>query len=127
MKIKNEIKAYIMLVLCTAFWSGNFIVGKIATLFEIPPITLNFYRWFIAWILLAPFTLKEMIQNWNVIKSNFLSITIMAFTSISVFNSVVYYALNYTQVLNGVLMISTIPVLIIFFSSIFKTEKTNIF
>ena len=115
MKIKNEIKAYIMLVLCTAFWSGNFIVGKIATLFEIPPITLNFYRWFIAWILLAPFTLKEMIQNWNVIKSNFLSITIMAFTSISVFNSVVYYALNYTQVLNGVLMISTIPVLIIFF------------
>ena len=127
MKNKNEFKAYVMLVLCTAFWSGNFIVGKVATLFEIPPITLNFYRWFIAWILLAPFTLKDVFHNWIIIKSNILSITIMAFTSISVFNSVVYYALNYTQVLNGVLMISTIPVLIIFFSSIFKTEKTNFF
>ncbi len=116
-----------MLILCTAFWSGNFIVGKVATLFEIPPLTLNFYRWFIAWIILAPFTLKEVIQNWNIIKDNFISLVIMAFTSISVFNSVVYYALNYTQVLNGVLMISTIPVLIIFISSIFKTEKTNMF
>tara|TARA_B100000963_G_scaffold149751_1_gene130529 strand:- start:156 stop:827 length:672 start_codon:yes stop_codon:yes gene_type:complete len=47
----------------------------------------------------------------------------MGFTSISVFNSVVYYSLNFTQVLNGVLMISTIPVLIIFFSSCFTNEK----
>jgi drug/metabolite transporter (DMT)-like permease len=127
MNNSNEFKAYAMLVLCTAFWSGNFIVGKVATLFEIPPITLNFYRWFIAWILLAPFTLKEVIQNKNIIKENLFSLIVMAFTSISVFNSVVYYALNYTQVLNGVLMISTIPVLIIFLSSIFKTEKTNFF
>ena len=127
MIFSKDTKAYVMLILCTAFWSGNFIVGKVATLFEIPPLTLNFYRWFIAWIILAPFTLKEVIQNWEIIKDNFISLVIMAFTSISVFNSVVYYALNYTQVLNGVLMISTIPVLIIFISSIFKTEKTNIF
>ena len=127
MNFSKDTKAYVMLILCTAFWSGNFIVGKVATLFEIPPLTLNFYRWFIAWIILAPFTLKEVIENWNIIKENFLSLVIMAFTSISVFNSVVYYALNYTQVLNGVLMISTIPVLIIFISSIFKTERTNVF
>ena len=126
MIFSKDTKAYVMLILCTAFWSGNFIVGKVATLFEIPPLTLNFYRWFIAWIILAPFTLKEVIQNWDIIKDNFISLVIMAFTSISVFNSVVYYALNYTQVLNGVLMISTIPVLIIFFSSCFTKEKINI-
>ena len=50
----------------------------------------------------------------------------MAITSISAFNSVVYYALNYTQALNGVLMISTIPILIILITSVFKTEKANI-
>jgi drug/metabolite transporter (DMT)-like permease len=49
----------------------------------------------------------------------------MSITSISVFNSVVYYSLNFTQVLNGALMISIIPVLIIFISFIFKTEKIN--
>jgi drug/metabolite transporter (DMT)-like permease len=49
----------------------------------------------------------------------------MSFTSISVFNSVVYYSLNFSQVLNGALMISIIPVLIVFISFIFKTEKIN--
>ena len=83
---KIEIKAYVMLILCTAFWSGNFIVGKVATLFEIPPITLNFYRWVFAWILLAPFTLKELINNISVIKKNILPIIVMAITSISAFN-----------------------------------------
>ena len=48
----------------------------------------------------------------------------MGFASITIFNSVVYYSLNYTQVLNGVLMISTIPVLIIFFSC-FTNEKNK--
>ena len=116
-----------MLILCTAFWSGNFIVGKVATFFEIPPVTLNFYRWLFAWVLLAPFTLKEAFNHIDIIKKNIIAIMIMAVTSISIFNSVVYYALNYTQALNGVLMISTIPVLIIFISSIFKTEKASIY
>ena len=49
----------------------------------------------------------------------------MSITSISIFNSVVYYSLNSTQVLNGALMISIIPVLIVFISFIFKTEKIN--
>lgn len=124
---KSEMMAYIMLIFATFFWAGNFIVGKVATLFEIPPITLNFYRWLVAWIILAPFTMKEVFNKALIIKKNLPSIIIMSFTSISVFNSVVYYGLNYTQVLNGVLMISTIPILIIVITSILKTEKVNIF
>ena len=122
-----NIRAYLYLTLCTLFWSGNFIVGKFATLFEIPPLTLNFYRWFLAFLILCPFTLKGVIMNFEEIKKNFLVLIIMGFTSISVFNSVVYYSLNYTQVLNGVLMISTIPVFIIFFSGLFKTESIRIY
>ena len=122
-----NIRAYFYLILCTLFWSGNFIVGKVATLFEIPPLTLNFYRWFLAFLILCPFTLKGVIMNYEEIKKNLLVLVIMGFTSISVFNSVVYYSLNYTQVLNGVLMISTIPVFIIFFSGLFKTESIRIY
>ena len=43
------------------------------------------------------------------------------------FNSIVYYSLNFTQVISGVLMISTIPVMIIFFCWIFKIEKANFY
>jgi drug/metabolite transporter (DMT)-like permease len=123
--MNNNFKAYLMLILCAFFWSGNFIVGKFATLYEVPPLTLNFFRWLIVWIILIPFTLKDLFKNIKVIRKNFYPLLLMSITSISVFNSVVYYSLNFTQVLNGALMISIIPVLIIFISFIFKTEKIN--
>ena len=123
---KNK-SAYIFLILATLFWSGNFIVGKAASDFEIPPFALNFYRWTFAWLILAPFTLKEIIKKKDHILQNLKLILILGITSITVFNSIVYYSLNFTQVISGVLMISTIPVMIIFFSWIFKIEKTNIY
>ena len=123
---KNN-NAYIFLILATLFWSGNFIVGKAASIFEIPPFTLNFYRWTFAWLILDPFTLKEIIQKRKHILQNIKLILILGITSITIFNSIVYYSLNFTQVISGVLMISTIPVMIIFFSWIFKIEKTNIY
>jgi drug/metabolite transporter (DMT)-like permease len=52
---------------------------------------------------------------------------ILGITSVTIFNSIVYYSLNFTQVISGVLMISTIPVMIIFISFILKIEKTNTF
>ena len=124
---KNNKLAYLLLVLTTLFWSGNFIVGKAASLFEIPPFTLNFYRWVFAWLILAPFTLKEIFRKKNYILENSKLILVLGITSITIFNSIVYYSLNFTQVINGVLMISTIPVMIIFFCWVFKIEKTNVF
>jgi drug/metabolite transporter (DMT)-like permease len=123
--MNNSFKAYLMLTLCAFFWSGNFIVGKFATLYEVPPLTLNFFRWLIVWIILIPFTFRDILKNIKVIKNFFYPILFMSITSISVFNSVVYYSLNFTQVLNGALMISIIPALIVFISFIFKTEKIN--
>ena len=119
--------AYIFLILATLFWSGNFIVGKAASLFEIPPFTLNFYRWTFAWLILAPFTLKEIFKKKSYILNNIKLILILGITSITVFNSIVYYSLNFTQVISGVLMISTIPVMISFFCCVFKIEKTNFY
>ena len=61
------------------------------------------------------------------IKKNFFVIGLMGILSISTFNSVVYFALNFTQVINAVLMLAAIPPMIIIFSSIMKIENTNIF
>ncbi len=119
--------AYIFLLFTTLFWSGNFIVGKVASLYEIPPFTLNFYRWLFAWAILMPFTFKEIIEKKRYILDNIKLITVLGITSITFFNSIVYYSLNFTHVISGVLMISVIPVMIIFFSWIFKIEKTNIY
>jgi len=112
-KNKNNL-AYLLLFLTTLFWSGNFIVGKAASFYEIPPFSLNFYRWLFAWLILFPFTFKELIKKKDYIFNNIGFFIILGITSITIFNSIVYYSLNFTQVISGVLMISTIPVMIIF-------------
>ena len=109
------------------FWSGNFIVGKFATLFEIPPLTLNFLRWVVVWLILIPFTFTEIIKKIEYIKKNWLIISFMGIITISTFNSVVYFALNFTQVINAVLMLAAIPAVVIILSSILNVEKTNAF
>ena len=126
MKNNNNL-AYLLLILTTLFWSGNFIVGKAASIYEIPPFSLNFYRWFFACLILMPFTIKELIKKRDYIFANIGFFIILGITSITIFNSIVYYSLYYTQVISGVLMISTIPVWIIFISSLLKIEKTNVF
>ena len=119
--------AYSLLVLASLFWSGNFIVGKFATLFEIPPLTLNTFRWISVWLILIPFTYKEIYNNLAYIKKNFFVISFMGVITISTFNSVVYFALNYTQVINAVLVLAIIPAVTIVLSSLMKIEKTNVF
>jgi drug/metabolite transporter (DMT)-like permease len=119
--------AYLLLTLSVFFWAGNFIVGKFATLFEIPPLTLNVFRWISVWFILIPFTYKEIFMNIAYIKKNFLVISFMGVITISTFNSVVYFALNYTQVINAVLVLAAIPALTIILSSLMKIEKTNLF
>ena len=51
----------------------------------------------------------------------------MGVITISTFNSVVYFALNYTQVINAVLVLAAIPAATIVLSSLMNIEKTNIF
>ena len=127
MREKSNFLAYIFLLLTVTFWAGNFIVGKFASFYEVPPFSLNFYRWFFAWLILAPFTLPEILKKKEYILQNYKLFIILGVTSITIFNSIVYYSLNFTQVISGVLMISTIPVMIMFFSFILKIEKTNVF
>ena len=119
--------AYLFLFLAVLFWAGNFIVGKYASYYQIPPFSLNFYRWFFALLILLAFTFKEIISKKNYILENYKFYILLGITSVTIFNSIVYYSLNFTQVISGVLMISTIPVMIMFISSILKIERTNIF
>ena len=125
--VSKDQQAYLFLILTTLFWAGNFIVGEQASRYDIPPFTLNFYRWIFAWLILAPFTIKEIIEKKNHIIENIKLIIVLGITSITIFNSIVYYSLNFTQVISGVLMISTIPVMIIVFCWILKIEKSNVY
>jgi drug/metabolite transporter (DMT)-like permease len=120
-------KAYVMLVCATLFWAGNFMVGKLAYLENIPPMTLVFFRWSLVWIILLPFTYKEVLKNKDIILNNLPLLFFLALTSVGLFNSFTYLALVHTQVINASLFNTAIPAMIIFLCFLLKIEKTNKF
>ena len=120
-------KAYIMLVCATLFWSGNFVVGKFAFLTNIPPLSLVFYRWLLVWLILLPFTLKEILKYKDTILSNLPILFFLGFTSVGLFNSFTYLSLIHTQVINATLFNTAIPAVIILLCFLFNVEKTNKF
>ena len=120
-------KAYIMLVCATLFWAGNFMVGKLAFVENIPPMTLVFLRWSLVWIILLPFTYKEILKNKDIIFKNLPLLFFLALTSVGLFNSFTYLALAYTQVINASLFNTAIPAMIILLCFLLKIERTNKF
>ena len=123
----NNIKAYAMLVLATLFWAGNFVIGKFAFLEDIPPYSLTFFRWLAVWLILLPFTYKEISKNKNDIFNSLPLLLFLGLMTIGLFVPFVYTSLKYTQVINASLFNTAIPAAIILFCFIFKFEKTNIF
>ena len=121
----QNIKAYIMLTCASLFWAGNFIIGKYAFLSEIPPLSLVFYRWTLVWIILLPFTYKEIIRHKDIIFNNLTLLFFLGFTSVGLFNSFTYLSLIHTQVINASLFNTAIPAIIILLCFLFKIEKTN--
>ena len=53
---------YLLLVLTTLFWSGNFVLGRaVHTVFT--PFTLSFWRWAVALAILLPFVWASLRQQ----------------------------------------------------------------
>mgnify|MGYP001197737291 FL=1 len=123
----QSIRAYVMLVCATLFWAGNFMIGKFAFLINIPPMSLVFYRWLLVWLILLPFTYKEILKYKSVILNNLPLLFFLALTSVGLFNSFTYLALVHTQVINASLFNTAIPAIIILLCFLFKIEKTNKF
>ena len=116
-----------MLVCATLFWAGNFMIGKFAYISNIPPMSLVFFRWSLVWLILLPFTLKEIIKHKDVIMANLPLLFFLALTSVGLFNSFTYLSLVHTQVINASLFNTAIPAIIILLCFILNIEKTNKF
>ena len=116
-----------MLVCATLFWAGNFMIGKFAFISNIPPMSLVFFRWSLVWLILLPFTLKEIIKHKDVIITNLPLLFFLALTSVGLFNSFTYLSLVHTQVINASLFNTAIPAIIILLCFILNIEKTNKF
>lgn len=112
---------YLIMMLPPLFWAGNFVVGR-AVSDQHAPISLSFWRWFFASLILLPFVIKPIWQQRQLIKANFVKVLLLAVLSIAAFNSLAYIALQTTSATNATLLNSFIPIFILVISGIFLKE-----
>ena len=112
---------YLIMTSPPLFWAGNFVVGR-AVSNQHAPISLSFWRWFFASLILLPFVIKPIWQQRQIIKANFVKILLLAVLSITAFNSLAYIALQTTTATNATLLNSFIPIFILVISGLFLKE-----
>ena len=117
--------AYISAIIATIIWSGNFIVAR-SLIENIPPVSLAFWRWTVAVIILMPFALKPLISDWPIIKSNIIYLIITSIFGITLFNTLIYIASHTTSAINLSLIAITFPIFVIILSRMFYKEVLSI-
>jgi drug/metabolite transporter (DMT)-like permease len=108
---------YLLLSFTALCWAGNAIVGRLAA-GHIPPVTLSFLRWAIAFFIILPFAWKHLQQDWPAIRSKLGTMVVLSITGIGAFNTLQYWALEHTQALNTLLLQSAGPLFVAVWSLI---------
>jgi drug/metabolite transporter (DMT)-like permease len=102
---------YLLLCITALCWAGNAIVGRLAA-GHIPPVTLSFLRWGIAFLLILPFAWKHLKRDWAAIRGKLGIMILVSITGIGIFNTLQYWALEYTTALNTLLLQSAGPLVV---------------
>ncbi len=110
-------------ILATLIWSGNFIIAR-GSKNDIPPITLAFYRWLSATIILLPFTWHLFIKEIALLKKHFWYFLLTAVSGVTLFNTFVYIAGHTTEAINMALLgTTTSPIMSVILARIFLKES----
>ena len=105
-KVSTQL-AYLLISTNVLLWAVGVIIGK-GVYEEIPLIGLNFWRWVIAVVFLAPFVWKDIIQNIEIIKKHW-RVYFAQGTFMVGGGTLLYTALYFTTAINVALVNTTQP------------------
>lgn len=122
---RNIYIGILLAVLATLIWSGNFIVARAA--FQLmPPVTMAFYRWLTATLILLPFGFKKVMEEKRILLHHKSYLFWASLTGIALFNTCVYVAGHYSPAINLALVGTTAsPIMAVILARIFLKEKIS--
>lgn len=117
--------AYLLLMTAPLCWAGNIVLAR-GVVDLIPPISFAFWRWGVAFLLLLPFTWKRARRDWPVAKEHWRILVTISLLGISSFNTLLYSAVHTTTAINGALIQSTMPAVVIVISLVLYRERVSL-
>ena len=115
MKKLPHLSPYLLLTLANLFWAGNWIVSR-AFRGELPPVALSFWRWVVALLCLLPLSLPQVRRDWPQLRAAWPWLLLFGALGTGGYNVLVYGGLQHPTAINGTLLNSFIPIMIVLIS-----------
>lgn len=117
-------KAYLLLTATSLLWAGNIVLAR-GIAHQAPPVALSFWRWFLALIIITPFTWRHVWADRETIKQNWPILTLFGFLGVTTFNTLLYTALKTTTAINAALIQAAMPSMVLCLMWMLWREKVN--
>ncbi|WP_205690181.1 DMT family transporter [Caulobacter sp. SLTY] len=117
--------APLLLAITMLFWAGNSIAGR-ALAGVVPPMTLTFWRWVLASLLVAPLAWPHLKRDWPELRRRWKTVILLAVSGVASFGALLYWGLESTTALNSLLMQAAIPPLILFFGFVLLRDRIGV-
>lgn len=112
---------YILMILVTIFYSGNILVGKAIN--DLPPFTIAFFRLVVAVLVLFPIGYQSLKDSYHVFVKYKGPFFLLTLTGITIFNTFIYGALQFTTSTKVSVLEAIIPVFTVILSYFYLKER----
>jgi drug/metabolite transporter (DMT)-like permease len=106
---------YLLLSLTSLFWAGNIVLARHVA-GRVPPITLSCVRWIGTFLILLPFAWPHLKRDWPVLRAHLPFLVLLSAIGFAFNNAISYWAMQYTQALNALLIQSSAPLFVALWS-----------
>lgn len=106
---------YLLLSLTSLFWAGNIVLARYVA-GHVPPMTLSCVRWIGAFLMLLPFAWPHLKRDWPALRARLPLMVLLSAMGFAFNNTLSYWALQYTQALNALLIQSSGPLFVALWS-----------
>ena len=108
---------YLLLSLTALFWAGNIVLARHVA-GHVPPLTLSFIRWIGVFFILLPFARPHLKRDWPAMRARLPLMPVLSATGFAFNNAISYWAMQYTEALNALLIQSSGPLFVALWSLI---------
>ncbi len=112
-----------LLIIPPLLWAGNAIVGCMVHE-VVPPMTLNFLRWFLAFVLLFPFA-YQVLRRSSPLWPHWRQYALVSLVGLGFYNSLLYLALQTSSPINVTLVASSTPVFMLGIGALFFKQSVR--
>ena len=120
----RRLLAFSLLALANLMWAGNWVIGR-ALREAFDPIALNFWRWLIAVLVMAPFALPQVLAKRAIVRRHAGLFAVLGLTGVFLFQSLVYLGLETTTAINAVLINAAGPLFMLACSWILERDTAT--